>query len=232
MSYPANYLASEMHVETPRGIRKSTLYWGVEGNVMPTEYNHLKAASNAVFTMLSGTVPQLLDETSVLRRVKTRVRTNTLDMEAASTLGAVAGSNAVTVNTNLLPGDWAMPDEAALVIRKVVEGTGHANKGRLFISGLTEKINFGGKIDDDFAAGVIAFADALTAPITVSYTPDAEEDPNGTAYNQTFLMRHWNRKDNVFKAVVKCVALDVVGTRKDRRRNLQYQPIVMNPSEG
>jgi hypothetical protein len=225
MPFPAMYMHCDLELETRWGVRKSRLYY--EPNVAPSAYNHIQAASNAMLTKWGTLLAPVLSDATRLARVTTRFVSGGVDLEAPSTIAGIAGTGdpddyIPDPITGIIPG--SMPDETCLIFQRVTGVNGRSKRGRIFIAGISETVNAAGRVTPLLRPDVIAIAEGGTAHVPVSYS--GSEDPGDIAWEANLNLRHYDRKNNMLIPVVKMLALDIIGSRIDRRSPLGLNVLV------
>jgi len=215
---PTPCVAFDLCILTKHAIRRSRLYYEFDG-APPTNEVQLGACCEHVKSQFGPAIAELLPDCHRFEKVEgTYFGAGGSGFVAASTSAAVDGEltspDSLTEDEAIEGGsEDVMPDEAALIIQRRTGMRGRQNYGRLFLSGLSERINFAGQVTPDFHGLAKAVAALVPADMNV-----AAEDYTGLMH-----ARHWNRKDNILMPVTKAYVVGAIGTRKDRRPPLTLE---------
>jgi len=137
--------------------------------------------------------------------------------EAASTTGEEAG-----LVSGGSDGDTTLPDEVCMVWRKLTGLGGREDRGRMFLSGISETFNDEGLLNGTGQVAAQGVRSGLPEDIGVSYTFDAENgETEADSFEATLHARHWNRKDNVLRPIIGAQINTVLLSRRDRRAPLR-----------
>lgn len=225
MALPAQYMHADFHIQCVHGLRTFRLHYDIhiDGN-MPSHYNHVQAFANACMAHLGPVLKEVLPVNHSIKRVVAKVHTGggSFDIEAPSTVAEIEGNVAVPVDT-LGAGPDVLPEELALIVRKITGQAGREHRGRIFIPGLHENVQESGTVEGEYIETCIDIAEKMTDPVAVEVTDDEGGAPDLDA---SYALRHYNRKGNILEPVVKCLVVETIGTRRDRRAPLRLNVLV------
>lgn len=180
----------------------STLYWSITGGSVLTQTNH----DNITTTLVGVFRPllvALLSQHAYITEFYTRSLLGTTDLEGYY-------SPPIEDATGAISGD-CMPTESVLEIQRRTGHVGRSNRGRIFISGISEAANNDGLL----IAGPTKTALGNLASAIGS---------NQTSTAFTLAARHWNRLTNTLMPVTVARGMDAFMSRRDRRRNVRPRP--------
>lgn len=212
---PRSTIVCDLVTETPWALRRNRFYFTSDN--APTGLTDLEHICNRVMAVYSPLLKVM--QTTQVKQLRVEGRwygPGTTGWEANSTSAAVAGTlPAVTPNSETDAEDSMMdtlPDEVCLIIQKRTGNTGRSKYGRWFFTGLSEKVQNAGQVDQEMIANAKTLAASLSDDITVS-----------TGFATVLHARHWDKKNNVMLPITKCYVVRAIGTRKDRRRPLKLE---------
>lgn len=221
MTLPNPFLYADVLIQTPRATRKVRLHYAA--TTAPAVYNHVQAIANYVHLVIGGAFATVMPAECKVAGTVARYITDSVDLEAPSTEAAITGTMTAIIEALDGTDHFDMPDEACLIFRKITGHGGRSKRGRIFLPGISEVVNDGGRIYTGAKAAVISIAELLTAPVAVTYTDGEEVEP---AFAANLNLRLFDQKNSMLVPVMKCVALDIIGSRIDRRKPLPLQVLV------
>lgn len=224
MPIPGATFVADLVTKTLNGRRRNRMYYGSAW--VPESYDHMEHAANAIHDFFAPKFSALMDYSAFFEKVELQYISGGVEgFVGVSTKPAVQGGVAPDISELDEDDSWQLPDECSLIIRIATGKRGRSKQGRRFITGLSEAINKGGKIEPVYAPECIALATAIPAQIEVASNPTIE-----IAANQYLDARHYDRKNNVMEVLVKAWALDMIGSRIDRRKPLEASVLVTEES--
>lgn len=208
---PTPTITADLCIKTKWGTRKSRLFY--EPETLPTDEIQLGACATAIFTKFGDKIIEVLpDEHQFVAVECVFYGPGGEGFVANSSQDPLDGSLS-TPDENTPESDGAgdsediLPDECALIIQRRTGKRGRSKYGRLYIGGLSEKIQYAGEISSAYRAECVAIATAVPQDIAVA-----------GAFTSVLHARHWDRKNNVMEPVTKAYAVNGIGSRRDRRR--------------
>lgn len=214
---PAGIIVADLCILTTHRMIRSRTYWSPD--VAPETEIHLTVIADAVKTAFTTAIPDLMPTNHFFQRVECRFYGSGnsfffANSVAAAGPGLIASAEAPTTEFDpTSTSEDIMPDDTALILQKKTGLRGRANQGRVFIGGMSEKVQFAGEVTELYIEKVKTLAGKLNTSITV----------NGSGYSSPIHGRHWNRKDNVMRPITKVYAVKAIGSRMDRRPKLLYE---------
>lgn len=195
-------LTADIVIRTPNRICRNRLYYSVA--TPPTTIAHLNSAADIIRASVGVKYIPLLSEQCGLVAVQTEYYAPDSELQGDSTDGDTDGSG---------EGD-PFPDEVCLEIQRRTGRRGRENRGRIFISGIAEAHAGAGRLVGAIEVPAQALADSMKLVLNGAPASVGAMTP-----------KHWDRKNNTLETVTDCRAMDVLVSRRDRRRPLVPLPV-------
>lgn len=216
---PAPCFVADLVVKTPGGRRRNRCYY--DAGVAPVRVQQMPTVANAIFDHFKGAYSPLMGSVCQIERVDLHwLGTGNVHYFDISTNAPVNGEIALSLMPENSGDADLLPDEVTLNIRILTGAGGRSKQGRRFISGLAEAVQSHGKLHTDFYQEAKALANKFPDTITIAVANGDDKD-----YAGDLTARHWDRENNSLHPIVRAHALDIVGSRRDRRAPLQFEPI-------
>lgn len=212
MPIPTPTIVADLVVKTKWAYRRNRLYYEPTAN--PGDEIALGHCADAIFNAFKDDIVLLMPDEHYFQRVECRFYgPGSTGFFANSSVAPVVG-DIETPDENTTASDIysasedILPDEVSLIIQKKTGLTGRANQGRLFLTGLSERVNFAGEVSAGYRGSAATVAALVATDVSVSVG----------AFVSVLHARHWNRKTNDMKPITKTYVVNGMGSRRDRRR--------------
>lgn len=215
---PKPVIVADLVVKTVHGRRRNRFYYQEDG-ARAWIFQDVAKVADAVKANFEDVYAAVMSSLNSVEKCEVKILTGGDEFEDTSTSAPTEGEIEVLAGEGEGDGD-SMPDEVTLNLRVQTGLVGRSRRGRRFVSGLAEAVQTSGIIEEDFANACKAIAAKVADSIDVT-TLGVEGGETAVLY-----ARHWNRKTNTLDAIIGCRAMGSVGTRRDRRRPLQFEPLV------
>lgn len=219
MSIPNACLTADLVIHTAvGGYRRSRLYYTLSS--APATVHELTRCCNALSVKFAPLLTPLLPTSHQFLGVEGRYKAAGVDLESNSTNGPFEGD--VSAGGEEEGTSDGLPDEAAIIIKRITGKGGRSKRGRLFIGGLSESINNNGVIATSAIDVCKDLMNAVPEDVVFSINEETES---------TMHARHWDRKNSVLEPVVSAALCLTIGSRIDRRQPLELVYLAQVPPE-
>lgn len=122
----------------------------------------------------------------------------------------LGGANALQGLGDVGNGDELLPNQDALIIRKITGKVGRQKRGRFFFGGLPQDADVEGLISDDTIAGYVAATKDLALALHTTYLMSGVH----------WIPSHYDKKDDLLISVRDCAVMRALRSRRDRAKPL------------
>lgn len=207
---PAGAIRAIVRTQTPRRVCNNILYY--ETDAPPIHQHDIHGIAAAIHNHIVTQWVAVLGSVCIFLGVEAYYH-GAGDVLWQSPSGVEPSAGDYTASDS----DALLPDEVALIIRKLTGRAGREDRGRLFISGIGETANSEGVVSTTMITNMIQLANRIPMNIDVTVPADGEY----AGFSTQLHARHWNRKDNALRPIVAATTTQVVVSQARRRRPLQ-----------
>jgi hypothetical protein len=193
---PKPVMILKMQIQTQVGAFQNLLYYEPPSGILSTA--QMTAVANAAFTTLSPLYSGVLNNACAVVGAFATYTDGTNEYMGVSTIGAVVGALENTL----------LPDQNAVVIRKLTDLAGRQNRGRWYIGGLDSSV-IGTTNNNEIATTALAGFQSLAAAMVSDQTWDG----------LLFHARLWNRKGSTLEPIAEAQVASRLATQRARRRH-------------